>query len=1010
MRSRELGFFLKTTTIPENSATASRFVHQARPSSLSRSTNLPPMTISRDFQDIRVLIPGYSIEDLPTDLNEANAASLLNAFSVAWHPSLLARSKSLPEAFQAESTELPTGQHFVFVPDCSEEWLAHDWHEQLSDTLSLTFHDCSGRDQWLAAVQGHFPDDQPGLPDDLLQDFLALGTNHLLVTWLSRRMHHFVEPDQHLLSAEAFAAATAALAGDIDTAREHLRRCFECLLDCREQFHPTDCFLLDICLPSDQTTADELATLLRSDFPLSLICSGQELQDYCQSDDAFAAQLADSIRSGNLSILAGQQHELRTSLGSLSAVYGDIEASRKTFTEISSDADLHWSRRRYGMTSSTPAVLGLFGAASALHIVLDDGIYPDREFGQLEWQAADGSTVAAVSRIPMAIDGAASFLRFIDRFTESLQEDSTAVILLARLPKLQTPWLNDLQRAAGYAPVLGRFTTMSDFIEQTRGQASPTSFSEGEYLSPYLIQSSVLKTEAPISSPAALHAAHCQLEGAAFAEAIATVLKPRQAIASDLPVAEDRLAEEEGRRLSFDAAPADTSEAQVGRLAAVTDDVAATAQSAVDRIMAAVPSKQQDASGVFLANTLPWNRSITLPWPAGLKPPATNDCIVGCWQQDAVTQVAVDLPAGGFAWLHESGTTGKAMALNRNKGKALAEPLLLRNQFFEVQLSDKTGGVAGVVYHGTRANRVSQQIAFRYEQSKTVTVEDDEVTLAYAASRMVSSQVLCSGPLHGSIETTCEIADVATGAVLARYRQTTSVERNSPRLNISIQFDELPEPPVGNPWMTYYAVRLAWDNEAASIVRSCLGQAAGFRMERFEAPDYVEVSDHDSRLLIFPHGRSYHRRSGHRMLDSLLMVEGEDALQFALTLEFDQPYPMRAAAEILSPPLSKTTAGTVPAAAASAWIFGLSAKNVVAARTRVLASEGNNDASTTSITMLLQETEGRSASCLIKTARPPKAARIRLATGETVQELQVTAKGVPIEFSRFQMKQVELTF
>ena len=67
------------------------------------------MSKSRDFQDTRILIPGYSVEDLPTDLNEANASSLLNAFSVAWHPYLLSRSQALPDAFQAESTELPTG-------------------------------------------------------------------------------------------------------------------------------------------------------------------------------------------------------------------------------------------------------------------------------------------------------------------------------------------------------------------------------------------------------------------------------------------------------------------------------------------------------------------------------------------------------------------------------------------------------------------------------------------------------------------------------------------------------------------------------------------------------------------------------------------------------------------------------------------------------------------------------------------------------------------------------------
>lgn len=967
------------------------------------------MTNSRDFQDIRILIPGYSIEDLPTDLNEANAASLLNAFSVAWHPWLLSRSVSMPQAFQAESTELPTGQHIVFVPQCSEDWLAHDWKEQLSDTLSVTFDDCSDRAQWLTAITEAFGTDQAPLDDDLLQDFFALGTNHLLVNWLSRRMHHYIEPDQSLLESESFAAAQAAIAGDVPTAQTHLKRCFECLLDCREQFHPTDSFLLDICLPSEQTTTEELTTLIKESTALSVICSGQELQEHLQSNADEEAIVVKALEDGRLSLLTGQHNELRTSLGSLSAVYGDLDAARRYVSGLSSKASLHWARRRFGMTSSLPSLLNHFDVSSALHVVLDDGIYPDREYGQMEWQAPDGSTVPAVSRIPIAIDGSASFLRFVDRFTESLQEDSTAVILLARLPQLQTPWLNDLKRAASYGPVLGRFVTMTEFTEQTCGQASPTKFSEGEYLSPYLIQSSVLKTEAPVSSPAALHAAHCRLESAGFLEAIATVMKPQQATTTELPCIEPKLGTEESRRTSFETAAEDTPQKQNLRLTEIVAELTELTDASVKRILAAVPATDAEAAGQFVANPLPWKRSVLLKW-AGQNLPTASDCVKECWQQDSITYLSVEVPAGGFAWLHDAGNDA-AVKLQPNRGKPLAEPLLLRNKFFEVQFSEKTGGISGVVFHGQRANRVSQQVAFRYEQSKTITVEDEEITLAYAAARMVSAKIIASGPLTGSIETTCEILDVATDSVMARYRQTTTVERNSPQLKIRIDFDDIEHAPAGNPWMTYYAARIAWDNEAASIVRSCLGQAAGFRMERFEAPDYVEVADHDHRLLMLPHGRPYHRRSGHRMLDSLLLVEGEESRTFELTLEFDQPFPMRSAAEVLSPPVVLLTDGKVPAAAASGWILGLSAKNVVVARTRTFADEpGPTGEAVSSIVMLLQETEGRSANCLIRTARPPKSARLRKATGETIQELPITDRGVAVEFSRFQLREVELTF
>ena len=70
------------------------------------------------------------------------------------------------------------------------------------------------------------------------------------------------------------------------------------------------------------------------------------------------------------------------------------------------------------------------------------------------------------------------------------------------------------------------------------------------------------------------------------------------------------------------------------------------------------------------------------------------------------------------------------------------------------------------------------------------------------------------------------------------------------------------------------------------------------------------------------------------MLDSLLLVEGESERHFDFTLDFDQPYPMRTATEVLQPLLPVTTASSIPAGPGSAWILGLSAKNVIVARTR----------------------------------------------------------------------------
>ncbi|MCA9012026.1 MAG: hypothetical protein KDB01_19875, partial [Planctomycetaceae bacterium] len=85
------------------------------------------MSAVQIFSEISVLISGHSIEDLPTDLPEDEAASLLNAVACAWHPRLLLLSGSIPVFRQADSLTDCPGRRVVFVPASSESWMPHEW-------------------------------------------------------------------------------------------------------------------------------------------------------------------------------------------------------------------------------------------------------------------------------------------------------------------------------------------------------------------------------------------------------------------------------------------------------------------------------------------------------------------------------------------------------------------------------------------------------------------------------------------------------------------------------------------------------------------------------------------------------------------------------------------------------------------------------------------------------------------------------------------------------------------
>ena len=66
--------------------------------------------------------------------------------------------------------------------------------------------------------------------------------------------------------------------------------------------------------------------------------------------------------------------------------------------------------------------------------------------------------------------------------------------------------------------------------------------------------------------------------------------------------------------------------------------------------------------------------------------------------------------------------------------------------------------------------------------------------------------------------------------------------------------------------------------------------------------------------------------------------------------------------------------------------------------------------SSAKVVILLQETEGRSASCTIRTVRPVKSARLMRADGTTLKTLANESDSVLVELSAFQIKEVELSF
>lgn len=988
--------------------------------------------------DIQILIPCHSLEDFPTDQTDEPAASLLNAFAVAFHPALLAWSGEIPRWRRADDPPLPRRGQLVIIPMVCDGWLPHGWADDARKAGSIVVSGLFERqkmiDAALAALipepaesdvapvdsEGAFVDTEvpadgeaySDLDPDLTADFLALGTCWLLVELLTRKMRQFGNIDETRFFQRAQAAAKAACANDREAAETHLRACFEILLEARERFYPVECYLLDLCLAVPDVNHDKLLPDSRQDVPWSLLVSSADLRSMCNALPDLKPALSEAWNAGRISLVGGEDREAPLPLLPLESVLYHFARGRGDWEELLGRSPIVWGRRKFGLTALLPQILTKFGFQAAMHVVLDDGIYPDAEYTKLRWRGVDGTLIDALSRIPLPAEGAASYLRFPVRMAESMDHDQVAGLILARWPEVEAPWFNDLRRSQKYAPCLGRFVTLDRFFEHTELPGQLSVHKSNEYFSPFLIQHVARRENRPISRYVEHAELRRRLDAAAWQHAVARSLMSRPIDRELFRSLEEQL----------ESGPGEAELSLAEELLPLEQQVAAE----LVRIFSSQPGR-----GFLVFNSLSFTRRVVVPLPGLAVPPEVSGFVKAVdFDPDNLqaTACVIDVPGNGFAWIPgEPQSVGADARRSREPARMVASPKLplaenwlLRNDHFEVAINERTGGIAHIRFHDQRSKRLSQQLSFRFPRQRTIPANEESsqpTKTQYAEMKCLGSAVVRNGTACGEVATHGEIIDQLNGERLATYRQTVRVWRACPTVEIEIELADV-KLPDSDPWNHYFTSRFAWNDGTAAVTRSIYHAAQSFGGERFETSDYIETASEQERLTIIPHGLPFHRQTGDRMLDSLLIVAGETKRSFRFTIAVDSPYPLEAAWNAVVPVSVTPVSSGPPRAGATGWFFHVDARNVQI--TRVLhpidamqvaspldpapRSEGPG------LALRLVETEGRDKPVRLRCFRQPVSARKRDFRGETISELNLDGDAVVIQMSAFEVADVELRF
>jgi alpha-mannosidase len=826
-------------------------------------------------------------------------------------------------------------------------------------------------------------------------------------------MHHFGGMEDGQFEREVLAAARAAAAGDASTARAQLRRAFELLTEARERFYPVECYLLDLCLLIPRVADVHFEAAIAGSQPLNILVTGADIEEIVRDKPDLREAIRRGLDAGTLDLVGGEFQERPTPLMPLPSVLREFERGAKAYDRAIDRKPTTWGRRRYGFSTFVPEFAQRQGMTSALHVALDDGIYPDEEQSRIRWEGCDGSVVDATSRIPLAAESAASYLRFPNRMAESMQQDQTAAVLWARWPEVKTDFWEDLKRIHNYAPVLGRFVTCRQFFEQSDESGRLSKFEERQYLSPFFIQAVAAEEADPISRFQRHFRRRAQFDRAALFQGFASILREQAVESEETTALEDRL-EASGPDL-----PSENQDTQLDT------DIEAFGRRGTNQLSKLLMQGAAEEPGYLILNPLAFDRTVTVELPQIEAAPVIESPIRGVQFDAARRCVTLDLPACGYQWIS---ARGKKSESSRKPSFRMAEGAVIANEFIEVHVNEATGGIARIKQYGRKPNRLSQQLAFRFGREQSVTTGETDAAeqdrTFYSEMRCNKLETTCSGPGLGEIVTSGVLIDPGNRSTLAEYRQMIRVWRGRRIIELEMELKPL-RMPEGDPWSNYFAARFAWNDSTAAITRSVLGTAHGFQWERFESPHFIEIATDSDRTTLLCQGLPFHRKTGIRMVDTLLIVAGESARHFQMGIAIDADYPMQPARDVLNPPAIIPTAMGPPVAGQSGWLFHVNAKNVQVLQILPLREPMSDDAegfegcgtadqtqprAKFGFALRLVETEGRQRPVQIRCFRTPTAARQRDLRGRTITSLKIIDDAVLLEITGYEIADVEVQF
>jgi alpha-mannosidase len=916
-------------------------------------------------------------------LSDGEVAAFLHGHAVLWHPAVLSLAQSPPRIASPYDHDPPRPKAVYALAEACSSVLADDWHKRAQEAGCIVLKPAPTRADALADLLTQLrqlpPDQAPAshlldLDPDRVAPFLGLGFGLLHIDGLFEAMSH----DNLLPRDEFWGSVQAAIAELPSEDRTAFRRPLESaannLLYAREVLYPSSLYLLDLALLDETNTAAPFPASFDLGTPLSILTTGAALERLAREHPDRLSALRDRASADLVEICIGGFQEREDALLPLESQLWNLRRGMETARELLGVEPRVHARKRFGFHPYLPGLLGSVGLTRTTLFTLDDSVLPLHRTPVVNWPSLDGRQIEAFTRTPQNAGSAQVFFHFTYILHQTMTQDLSATLPLLHKGEPSAPGYTDLLELSKLGPVLGRWVSLSGYLNEVLATDYTPPSEADEFADNYLLDrapasdTSTVATSPtpPITGLAAHHRQRRSLDATSTVLAMAHGLGIPLESNGEALLPKLRALEDDLERGKLDSGALENLRQQACALLA-------------NRLVSRGPKQP----GYLLLNPCSFTRRVVVDLPGCTDLLPVEGPVKACQVDGGSARAVVEIPALGFAWIPAQGQRGLAPNPKRLK---LADDRAIRNEFFEAEIDLVTGGLRAVRDHRSRTNRLGQQLVFQPGS----TMRADKV------------EVLSTGPALGELATEGVLLD-ANQQVLARFRQRFLTWIGRPMLEMHITIEPV-APPMGYAWHAYYGARFAAKEERTPLIRGvCEVPSLGFH-HRPQSPDYLEFRTGQQNAVIFPQGLPFHQRQGNRMLDVLLICPGETATHFELGLSLDRPSPMQTAQGLLTPVLSVPTEQGPPHIGTTGWLFHIDAPNLLLTSLRPRAAEGDSRV----LLARLHEIGGHPGQAELHCVRNPQRARLVDGRGNPLLDLSPSGDAVPFEFARHDLVQVEV--